>query len=144
MVSADAIGMHDVRAIVLQESRYRSIAHEDIQTFCRSFRRRVDRCRLCRAASRAVVRAFAFQRHARPVVQSRKGHRGSANDFYGVPMNRPHVPAFREDEFVVMNARLDAIVLDQDAWEDATDQSGIDREMLGLSPWRPSILDWTE
>jgi len=59
-------------------------------------------------------------------------------------MNRPRVPAFRDDEFAAMNARLDVAVLDQDAWEDATDQSGIDRTMLALSPRQFSTLDWVD
>ena len=74
---------------------------------------------------------------------SRKQWR-SANDFHGVPMNRPRVPDSREDELAAMNAKLDATILDQDAWEDATDQLGVDRELLGLSQWRSSMLDWVE
>ena len=56
-------------------------------------------------------------------------------------MNRPHVLDSREEELAILNAKLDAYVLDEDTWEDATDETGIDREMLCRSQWRSSTLD---
>jgi hypothetical protein len=61
--------------------------------------------------------------------------------FTGGAMNRPHVLDSREEELATMNAKLDASVLDEDTWEDATDETGIDREMLCHSQWRSSMLD---
>ncbi len=45
-------------------------------------------------------------------------------------MNPAHALDFGEKELAILNARLDASVLDEDAWEDATDESGLDREVL--------------
>ena len=56
-------------------------------------------------------------------------------------MNRPHVLDSREEELAILNANVDASVLDEDAWEDATDESGVDCEMLCHSQWRSSTLD---
>ena len=56
-------------------------------------------------------------------------------------MNRRHVLDFSEDELGLLNANLDASVLDEDAWEDATDESGVDCEMLCHSQWRSSTFD---
>jgi len=56
-------------------------------------------------------------------------------------MNRPHVVDFSEKELGILNASVDASVLDQDAWEDATDESGLDCEMLRRSQWRSSTFD---
>jgi hypothetical protein len=56
-------------------------------------------------------------------------------------MNRPHVLDFSEKELAILNANVDASVLDEDAWEDATDETGVDREMLCHSQWRSSTLD---
>ena len=56
-------------------------------------------------------------------------------------MNRPHVLDSREEELAILNAKLDASVLDEDTWEDATDETGVDREMLCRSRWRSSMLD---
>jgi hypothetical protein len=56
-------------------------------------------------------------------------------------VNRPHVLDSREEELAILNAKLDASVLDEDTWEDATDETGIDREMLRHSQWRSSMLD---
>jgi hypothetical protein len=56
-------------------------------------------------------------------------------------MNRPHVLDFSEKELAILNANVDASVLDEDAWEDATDEMGVDREMLCHSQWRSSTLD---
>ena len=44
--------------------------------------------------------------------------------------NRVHALGFSEKELAILNARVDASVLDEDAWEDATDESGVDCEML--------------
>jgi hypothetical protein len=54
-------------------------------------------------------------------------------------MNRP--PVFSEKELAILNANVDASVLDEDAWEDATDESGVDREMLCHSQWCSSRFD---
>ena len=56
-------------------------------------------------------------------------------------MSRPHVLDLGEKELAILNANVDASVLDEDAWEDATDESGVDREMLCHSQWRSSTLD---
>ena len=56
-------------------------------------------------------------------------------------MNRPHVVDFSERELAILNANADASILDEDAWEDATDESGVDCEMLRHSQWRSSTFD---
>ena len=57
-------------------------------------------------------------------------------------MHRPHVVDFREKELAALNANAEAsFVIDEDAWEDATDESGVDCEMLCHSQWRASTLD---
>jgi hypothetical protein len=56
-------------------------------------------------------------------------------------MNRSHVLDSSEEELAILNANLDASVLDEDTWEDATDETGVDREMLCRSQWRSSMLD---
>ncbi len=56
-------------------------------------------------------------------------------------MNRPRVLVSSEEELAILNANLDASVLDEDAWDDATDETGVDREMLCHSQWRSSTLD---
>ena len=56
-------------------------------------------------------------------------------------MNRPHVLVSSEEELAILNATLDASVLDEDTWADATDETGVDREMLCHSRWRSSTLD---
>ena len=56
-------------------------------------------------------------------------------------VNRPHVLDSGEEELAILNANLDASVLDEDTWEDATDEAGVDREMLRYSQWRSSTLD---
>jgi len=56
-------------------------------------------------------------------------------------MNRPRVLDFSEKELAILNTNVDASVLDEDAWDDATDETGVDREMLCHSQWRSSTLD---
>jgi hypothetical protein len=56
-------------------------------------------------------------------------------------MNRPRVLVSSEEEFAILNANVEASVLDEDAWDDATDETGVDREMLCHSQWRSSTLD---
>ena len=56
-------------------------------------------------------------------------------------MNQTHVLDVSESELAILNAKLDSSILDEDAWEDATDVSGVDSEMLGHSQWRSSKLD---
>ena len=56
-------------------------------------------------------------------------------------MNRLQAPDLSEKEMAILNANVDASVLDEDAWEDATDESGLDREVLCHSQWRSSTLD---
>lgn len=56
-------------------------------------------------------------------------------------MNRPHALGFSEKELAILNANVDVSVLDEDAWEDATNESGADREMLCHSQWRTSMFD---
>jgi hypothetical protein len=55
-------------------------------------------------------------------------------------MSRPHVLDLGEKELAILNANVDASVLDEDAWEDATDESGVGYEMLCHSQWRSSTL----
>ena len=56
-------------------------------------------------------------------------------------MNRPPVLDFGERELASLNATVDVSILDEDAWEDATDESGVDYEMLRHSQWRSSTFD---
>ena len=56
-------------------------------------------------------------------------------------MNRPHMLDFSEKELAALNASVDASILDEDAWEDATDESGVDRELFCHSQWRSSTFD---
>ena len=56
-------------------------------------------------------------------------------------MNRPHVLVSSEEDLAILNANLDASVLDEDTWADATDETSVDREMLCHSQWRSSTLD---
>ena len=56
-------------------------------------------------------------------------------------MNRPHVLVSSEEDLAILNAKLDASVLDEDTWADATDETGVDREMICYSQWRSSTLD---
>ena len=56
-------------------------------------------------------------------------------------MNRPPVLDSSERELAILHASVDAYVLDEDAWEDATDESGVDCEMLCHSQWCSSTFD---
>ncbi len=56
-------------------------------------------------------------------------------------MNRADALDFSEKELAILNARVDTSVLDEDAWEDATDESGVDCEMPCYLPRRSSTLD---
>ena len=56
-------------------------------------------------------------------------------------MNRAHALDFSDKELAILNARLEASVLDEDAWEDATDESGVDCEVLCPLQWRLSTFD---
>ena len=56
-------------------------------------------------------------------------------------MNRPPVLDSSEKELAILNASVDAFVLDEDAWEDATDESGVDCEMLCHSQRRSATFD---
>ena len=56
-------------------------------------------------------------------------------------MNRPPVLDSSEKELAILNASVDGSVLDEDAWEDATDESGVDCEMLCHSQWCSSTFD---
>ena len=56
-------------------------------------------------------------------------------------MNRPQALGFSEKEVAILNANVDASVPDEDAWEEATDESDFDREMLCQSRWRSSTFD---
>jgi hypothetical protein len=55
-------------------------------------------------------------------------------------MKRPPVLDFSEKELAILNANVDASVLDEDAWEDATDESGVGPEILCNSQWRSSTF----
>jgi hypothetical protein len=59
-------------------------------------------------------------------------------------MNRPHVLEISETELATLNANIDSSIFDEDAWADATDESGVDREMLCHSQWRSSRFDSVE
>ena len=56
-------------------------------------------------------------------------------------MNRAHALDFSEKELAILNATVDAPVLDEDAWEDATDELGVDCEMLCHLQRRLSTFD---
>jgi hypothetical protein len=58
-------------------------------------------------------------------------------------MNRLHVHDFSEKE-LVLNAIVDAPILDEDAWEDATDESDFDCEVLchSQSRWSTRPVAW--
>ena len=56
-------------------------------------------------------------------------------------MKRSHVLDSSEEELAIVNAKLDAAVLDEDTWGEATDETGVDREMLCRSQRRSSMLD---
>ena len=56
-------------------------------------------------------------------------------------MNRPRALDFSERELAILDADVDASILDEDAWEDATDESDVDREMLCHSQWRSSAFN---
>ena len=57
-------------------------------------------------------------------------------------MHRPHAIEFSEKELVALNANAEAsFVIDEDAWEDATDESGVDCDILCHSQWRASTFD---
>ena len=56
-------------------------------------------------------------------------------------MNRAHALNFSEKELAILNARVDASVLDEDAWDEATDESGVDCEMLCHLQRRSSTFD---
>ena len=56
-------------------------------------------------------------------------------------MNRAHALDFSDKEQATLNARVDASVLDEDAWEDATNESGVDCEMLCHLQRRLSTFD---
>ena len=56
-------------------------------------------------------------------------------------MNRPPVLDSSERQLAILNASVDAYVLDEDTWEDATDESGVDCEMLCHLQRRSSTFD---
>jgi hypothetical protein len=56
-------------------------------------------------------------------------------------MNRPPVLDFGDEEPAPSNANVDASVLDEDAWEDATDELDVNSEMLYQSRSRSSMFD---
>jgi hypothetical protein len=59
-------------------------------------------------------------------------------------MNGQRMLDFSQTEAAAMNANLDAYVLDEDGWEDATDESSVDCETFRHSQWRSSTLDSTD
>jgi hypothetical protein len=56
-------------------------------------------------------------------------------------MNRSQVLDFSEQELAALNARIDALVPDKDAWEDATDESDVDCDTLRHVQQRMSAFD---
>lgn len=56
-------------------------------------------------------------------------------------MNPSDVLDFGETDLVTLTANIDAAILGEDAREDATDESGVDLEMLCHSRWRTSAFD---
>ena len=56
-------------------------------------------------------------------------------------MNALHAADLSEEELVILNTNVDAFILDEDGWNDATDDSGVGREMHFPSQWRPSTFD---
>ena len=60
-------------------------------------------------------------------------------------MNRTHVNDFGESELAALNAGAEvSFVLDEEAWEDAVDESNVDCEMLCQSQWRSSVPSSTD
>jgi hypothetical protein len=59
-------------------------------------------------------------------------------------MNRSDVRDSGEKELATPNANTDVAILDEDAWEDATNESGVDWEKLCDSHRRTSRLDSAE
>jgi hypothetical protein len=52
-------------------------------------------------------------------------------------MNRSHVVQIKEEELVALNAAAEpSFVMDEEAWEDAIDDSGVDCDLLCHSQWR--------
>lgn len=56
-------------------------------------------------------------------------------------MSRPHIFDFGEEEPTILNVNVHASVLDEDAWEDATHESGADYEMICSAQWHSSTFD---
>ena len=56
-------------------------------------------------------------------------------------MNPSDVLDFGETDLVTLTTNIDAAILGEDAWEDATDESGVDCEMLCHSQWCSSTFD---
>jgi hypothetical protein len=58
-----------------------------------------------------------------------------------VNMSRPPMLDSGEEELAILNADVHASVLDEDAWEEATDESGVDYETIRSAQWRSSTFD---
>jgi len=54
-------------------------------------------------------------------------------------MHRAHVVKFEEKDLSALNAQADALIPDEEAWEDAIDDSGVDCDQLCHSQWRSSM-----
>jgi hypothetical protein len=56
-------------------------------------------------------------------------------------MSRPHMLDSGEEELAILNANDHVSVLDEDAWEDATEESGVDYERIRSAQWHSSTFD---
>ena len=54
-------------------------------------------------------------------------------------MQRPHVVRVEEQNLAALNTKADALILDEEDWEDAVNDSGVDCDMLCHSQWRSSM-----
>jgi len=53
-------------------------------------------------------------------------------------MHRSRVVHTEDQDLAILNAKADALILDEEAWEDAIDDSGVDCDILCHSQWRSS------
>jgi hypothetical protein len=54
-------------------------------------------------------------------------------------MQRSHVVRVEEQNLAALNTQADALILDEEDWEDAVNDSGVDCDMLCHSQWRSSM-----
>ena len=54
-------------------------------------------------------------------------------------MQRSHVVSVEEQNLTALNTQADVLILDEEDWEDAVNDSGVDCDMLCHSQWRSSM-----